>query len=160
VIEIRSARDSDADGLIRLIGAVFDEYPGCVLDVDGELPELRRIAGWSQEHAGEFFCAERAGTIVGCVGFALAHDAGGIELKKLYVDASERKSGLGGQLLAKIEKRAGELDAKFIDLWSDTRFVTAHAFYEKRGFVRGPVTRPLHDKSHTIEYYFRKELTR
>jgi hypothetical protein len=41
---IRPGRDSDAAGFIALIGACWAEYPGCVLDVDGELPELRALA--------------------------------------------------------------------------------------------------------------------
>jgi putative acetyltransferase len=40
---IRAARDSDAGGLISLIGDVYAEYPGCILDVDGEEPDLRAI---------------------------------------------------------------------------------------------------------------------
>lgn len=156
---IRDARDDDAEGLIALIGGVFAEYPGCVMDVDGELPELRRIASYFEEHAGEFWVAERGGVVVGCVGWSPAKDPGGVELKKLYVHASERQHGLGGRLVERVEARARELGATFIDLWSDTRFVTAHAFYERRGWKRGPTTRELYDKSHTVEYYFRKPLT-
>ena len=33
---LRPARDGDAAGFIALIGACWAEYPGCVLDVDGE----------------------------------------------------------------------------------------------------------------------------
>ena len=40
-IDIRPGRDSDADGFIALIGACWESYPGIVLDVDGEMPELR-----------------------------------------------------------------------------------------------------------------------
>ncbi len=156
---IRDARDDDADGLIALLAGVFAEYPGCVMDVDGELPELRRIASYFREHAGEFWVAEQNGQVVGCIGYTPACDASGIELKKLYVHASARKYGLGGRLVERVEDRARERGASFIDLWSDTRFVTAHAFYERRGWERGPNTRALHDKSDTVEYYFRKPLT-
>jgi GNAT superfamily N-acetyltransferase len=157
--EIRDGRDSDAEGLIALIGSVFDEYPGCLLDVDGEMPELLQIASWFREHGGGFWVAERDGRVVGSVGWTPASKPGGIELKKLYVSSSERRSGLGGKLVAKVEGAAAEQNARFIDLWSDTRFVTAHAFYEKRGWLRNGVTRELHDKSDTVEYYFRKSLT-
>ena len=60
-VEIRAARDADADELIALIGAVFDEYPGCVLDVDGEMPELRAIASAFNAASGRFWVAEQAG---------------------------------------------------------------------------------------------------
>jgi putative acetyltransferase len=157
---LRPGRDSDAQGLIALIGGVFSEYPGCVLELDGEMPELRRIASYFAEHDGRFWVAEREGEIVGCIGLTPASDPRGIELKKLYVRSTERKSGLGGRLVALVEAAAHERGAAFIDLWSDTRFTTAHAFYEKRGWVRGPNTRELHDLSQTVEYYFSKPLTR
>lgn len=154
---IRQARDDDASGVIELIGGVFAEYPGVLFLVDEELPELRRIASWAQEGDGEFWVAERAGRIVGTCGYTRASDPAGFELKKLYVHASERESGLGSILAARAEARARERGALFLDLWSDTRFTTAHRFYEKRGFIRG-TTRDLGDKSATIEFYFRKEL--
>ncbi|MBK7583715.1 MAG: GNAT family N-acetyltransferase [Myxococcales bacterium] len=159
MLHLRDARDDDADALIRLIGDVFAEYPGCVMDADGELPELLQIASYFRDHDGEFWVAERDGLVVGCIGYSPAADPAGIELKKLYVQASERKSGLGGMLVERVEARARERGARFIDLWSDTRFVTAHAFYERRGWKRGPTTRELHDKSYTVEFYFRRELT-
>jgi len=157
-ITLRDARDDDADGLIELIGSVFTEYPNCVLDVDGELPELRRIARAFRELNGRFWVAERCGRIVGSAGCAPSTEPGGVELKKLYVAASERRRGLGARLLALIEREAAQRGARFIDLWSDTLFETAHRFYEKRGFRRGPRTRELHDQSNTVEYYFRKPL--
>ena len=156
---IREARDDDGDRLIDLIGAIFAEYPGCVLDVDGELPELRRIASYFADHDGRFWVAEQDRRVIGCIGCSPATEPGGIELKKLYVASDARKRGLGDKLVALVEAEAAKRSARFIDLWSDTRFTTAHAFYQKRGWVRGP-TRELHDQSDTVEYYFRKELTR
>ena len=91
--------------------------------------------------------AERDSHVVGCIGYTPASDPRGIELKKLYVSASERKSGLGGRLVALVEEAARQRGAELIDLWSDTRFTTAHAFYEKRGWKRSPNTRELHDLS-------------
>jgi putative acetyltransferase len=156
--EIREARDDDGPGLIALIGAVFDEYPGCVLDVDGEMPELHAIASAFRNAAGRFWVAEREGRIVGCIGVTPAKDPSGVELKKLYVAKSEREHGLGGKLVALVEQCAEQCGARFIDLWSDTRFTTAHAFYQRRGFVKGPLTRELHDKSDTVEFYFNRAL--
>jgi putative acetyltransferase len=152
---VRPARDDDAAGLIALVGAVFAEYPGCVLDVDGELPELRRIASAFAELGGRFWVAERDGAVVGSAGWVPATAPGGVELRKLYVHRSERRSGLGSRLHDLVLAEAGERGAVFVDLWSDTRFVTAHRFYEKRGYARGPSTRELHDRSATVEYYFR-----
>jgi len=156
---IRDARDEDALDVIELIGSVFGEYTGCIMDVDGEMPELRRIATTFRDHGGAFWVAERDDRIVGMVGYA-PNEAEGVELKKLYVHRRERKTGLGGKLVDRVEHAARERGAAFVDLWSDTRFRTAHAFYERRGYERGPSTRDLGDSSKTIELYFKKTLNR
>ena len=156
---IREARDDDAAGLIALIGGVFAEYAGCFLDVDGEIPELRAIATAYTKSNGRFWvCESDGGAVVGCVGLLPATEPGGIELRKLYVQSAMRKSGLGGQLCDLVEGHARSVGAKFVDLWSDTRFETAHRFYERRGYERGPHTRDLHDCSASVEFYFRKSL--
>jgi N-acetylglutamate synthase-like GNAT family acetyltransferase len=152
---LRDARDDDALDLIELIGGVFGEYVGCMLDVDGEIPELRRIASWAAEHRGEMWVAEREGRVVGCCGYSDEGDH--LELKKLYVHRRERTSGLGSIFASRVEAIAAAKDKRFVDLWSDTRFTTAHRFYERRGYTKGP-TRELGDKSATVEFYFRKDL--
>jgi putative acetyltransferase len=155
---LRDASDDDAEGVIALIGSVFAEYPGVILDVDGEIPELRRIASWAREHDGEFWVAEDAGAIVGMCGYTAAETAGGFELKKLYVHASARKTGLGSLLLDRVLERATARAGCFVELWSDVKFTTAHRFYERRGFTRGG-TRRLGDISDTVEFHFRRPIS-
>jgi putative acetyltransferase len=156
---IRDAKDDDALDVIELIGSVFGEYAGCVLDVDGEMPELRQVSSYYTERGGAFWVASDSTRIVGCAGYTPATGPEvGVELKKLYVHRRARETGLGGIFVERVERAATEMGARFIELWSDTRFVTAHRFYEKRGYVRGETTRELHDKSDTVEYYFRKPL--
>ncbi len=154
--ELRDARDDDAAALIELIGAIWDEYPGCVMDLDGEVPELRRIASAHAEWDGGFWVAEASARIVGCVGWVPAKDGGGVELHKLYVAAQARRTGLGAHLCARVEGVRGGVD--FVELWSDTRFEDAHRLYERRGYRRGPHTRELHDLSRSVEYYYRLDL--
>lgn len=153
----RDAADSDSEALIALIGGVFDEYPGCVMDVDGEMPELRAIASHFRKLGGRFWVAEQNGSIVGCIGSAPLPDRG-VQLHKLYVRADARRKGIGGALCDLVEDGARQGGANRVELWSDTRFETAHLIYEKRGYVRGGQTRELHDKSDTVEYFFRKDL--
>ena len=59
---VRDARDGDADGLISLISACYAEYPGCVLDVDGEEPWLRAPATAAAAWRGRLWVAESTGT--------------------------------------------------------------------------------------------------
>jgi putative acetyltransferase len=158
VHRLREARDDDQDGLIALIGGVFAEYPGCILDL-GEMPELCRIASYFHEHEGRGWVAENdSGELVGSIGFSPSVEPNGIELKKLYVRDTERRTGLGARLVELVEAEARRRNALFIDLWSDTRFTTAHAFYERRGWIKGPSTRELFDKSNTVEFYFKRTL--
>jgi hypothetical protein len=48
-LRIRDARDEDAPGLSALMGAGSAEYPGCVLDANGERPERRRAPGLKRD---------------------------------------------------------------------------------------------------------------
>jgi putative acetyltransferase len=92
------------------------------------------------------------------VGLSPAAEPAGIELRKLYVARSERRSGLGARLVAAVERAAGARGARFIELWSDVKFVPAHRFYERHGYVPGTQTRRLGDLSDTVERHFRKAL--
>ncbi len=162
-VAIRGLRDEDALDVIELIAGVFGEYQGCVTDVDGEMPELRRLASYYAEHGGAGWTVLRGDRVVGTVGYVL-HDAPAgaagplAELKKLYVHRTERGSGLAASLLDRVESAARAAGAATIELWSDTRFTRAHRFYDKRGYARGPMTRDLHDASHTTEYHFARAL--
>jgi len=155
---IRPARDDDAEGLIALIDGCFREYPGCVTDVDGEMPELYAIARYAQRRRGRFWVAERNGTVVGSVGAVPAAAAGGMELLKLYVDAGERGAGLGRVLVGLVEEEALIRGGRYVELWTDTRFTNAHRLYQLLGYVRAPETRTLNDKSNSVEYRYRKTL--
>ncbi|MBI2568760.1 MAG: GNAT family N-acetyltransferase [Candidatus Schekmanbacteria bacterium] len=159
-IAVRAARDTDAAALIALISTVWSEYPGCVMDIDGEVPELRCIASAFARVHGEFWIAEdRTGLVTGCVGWRPAAAPDGIELCKLYVARAARRRGLGKRLCDLVEAAAVRVEARHVELWSDTRFGDAHRLYERLGYRRGSETRDLHDLSHSVEYYFRKNLS-
>jgi putative acetyltransferase len=155
---IRPARDSDSDQIIDLIAAAFSEYPGCVLDVDGESPHLRRPASAFAENGGQLWVVEEDGRIMACGGFT--EQDGHFELKHLYVALAARKQGLANRLCQMIEEAARERGRQQVELWTDTRFADAHRLYERRGYVRGPSTRELHDLSLSVEYYYSKQLAR
>ncbi|MHC4670063.1 MAG: GNAT family N-acetyltransferase [Planctomycetota bacterium] len=149
---VRPATDADADGVIDLIARVFAEYPGCVLDVDAEEPELRAPGS----RFDRFWVAEERGAVVGCIACALHDDL--VELKKLYLDRRARGRGLARDLVDLVERTAREHGVSRIELWSDTRFETAHRVYEHLGYTRSGRTRDLHDLSRTTEYHFFKRL--
>lgn len=153
---LRPGRDADADGFIALIDACWAEYPGCVLDVDGELPELRALASWFTEAGGALWAAERDGRIIGMVGARPLREDAAWEICRMYVANAARGSGLAQTLLDTAEAHARGAGAERMVLWTDTRFNRAHGFYEKRGYVRQGSIRILDDVSKSLEFRYAK----
>ncbi len=152
---IRAGRDSDAGGFIALIGACWRDYPGVVLDVDGELPELRALASYYAGKGGALWAAEADGRVVGMVA-AVPRDAGAWEICRVYTLPPLHGSFIGHRLLDRAEAHARAAGATRLVLWSDTRFDRAHRFYEKRSYVRQGPIRVLHDVSNSLEFGYAK----
>ena len=152
---IRPGRDADADGLIALISACWNEYPGIVLDVDGEMPELRALASYYAGKGGALWTAEADGRVVGMIGVA-SHSDGAWEIVRLYMLRHYRGTDLAPRLLAMAETYARTAGATRLVLWSDTRFDRAHRFYEKHSYVRHGSIRVLHDISNSLEFGYAK----
>ncbi len=157
-MEIRDGRDEDAEGFIALIGACWSEFPGCVLDVDGEVPELRALATYFREAGGALWAAEDQGRIVGMVATRPLREDGAWEIGRMYVAAEARGTGLAHRLLDQAEAHARVHGAERLVLWSDTRFEAAHRFYEKRSYVRQGSIRILDDISNSLEFRYAKPL--
>ncbi len=149
---IRAGRDADAPGFIALIEACWAEYPGCVLDIDREAPELRALA---THYAGKGGSLWVAGEVDGMIAAAPIGD-GDWEIGRVYVHPRLHGTGLGHRLAEVAEAHAAESGAKRLVLWTDTRFRRAHRFYENRGWVRDGPVRALADLSHTLEYQYGK----
>jgi GNAT superfamily N-acetyltransferase len=126
-----------------------------VLDVDGEMPELRALASHYAGRGGALWVAEASARIIGMVATA-PHDADTWEISRVYTLPSTHGSGLGERLLVTAEARAREAGARRFVLWSDTRFDRAHRFYEKHSYVRHGPIRVLHDISHSLEFGYAK----
>lgn len=157
-LDIRPVHEGDAEALIELVGSVYAEYPGCVLDLGGVDADLTAPRATSDEKGGDLWIVEDPdGEIVACCGWAPAGpDA--IELKRLYVRADARGRGIGAWLVGQVEQVARERGADRVVLWSDTRFTAAHRLYERLGYEPTGETRELDDPSDTTEYRFGRDL--
>jgi ribosomal protein S18 acetylase RimI-like enzyme len=152
---LRPGRDDDAAAFIALIAACWAEYPNCPLDVDGENPELRRLASYFAEAGGALWAAETDGALAGMIG-TLPRGEGDWEICKVYVAAAARGTGLADRLLHTAEQHAKGQGATRLHLWSDTKFDRAHRFYERHGFVRAGGIRALPDIARTLEFGYAK----
>ncbi|MBC8406146.1 MAG: GNAT family N-acetyltransferase [Planctomycetes bacterium] len=153
-VELRIGQDQDSAGVIDLITTIFGEYPNCYMDVENEEQKLLSPA---TSYDG-FWVLDRGGEIVGCIACSFDLSSQHFELQKLYVAADLRKGGWGRRLVRVVENHARELQIPEIELWTDTRFETAHRFYQGLGYLRTGRTRKLNDISHTVEYHFVRAL--
>lgn len=153
---IRPGRDEDAAGFIRLIGDCWAEFPGCVLDVDGEVPELRALATHFETSGGALWAAEAAGGLVGMVATRPLNSDDAYEICKMYVAHDQRGGGLAHRLIETAEAHARAAGARRLVLWTDTRFDAAHRFYEKRGYLKQGAIRILDDLSKSLEFRYAK----
>ncbi|MBI3677205.1 MAG: GNAT family N-acetyltransferase [Proteobacteria bacterium] len=158
-IMIRTATDRDGDALLAMVSQVYLEYPGCQVDEETELPELKAPATVARQTSGRWWVAELDGDVVGSVAVKPS-SASSVELKKLYVARTARRAGLGAQLVKLAENEALARRSSNMFLWTDVRFLDAHRLYERLGYIRAPGTRALRDASDTVEYRYAKELGR
>jgi predicted GNAT family N-acyltransferase/RimJ/RimL family protein N-acetyltransferase len=153
---LREATDADADGLQRLIGACWSEYPNCILDVDAEEPWLRAPATAVAGYGGALWVvAPEGGPLLASVAVrpATPGDRVTAELKSLYVGAPARRHGWGAALVGLARRWAADAGFVAVELWTDSRFADAHRLYERLGFTFTGGSRELHDLSGTTEFH-------
>src|SRR4051812_37147497 len=118
------------------------------------MPELHALATY---YGGALWVAEEQGKVTGMV--ATRPDPGTPatwEICRVYAEPGRHGGGLGHALLDTAEAHAICAGAQRLSLWSDTRFDRAHAFYEKRSYVRAGGIRALRDLSNSLEYGYAK----
>ncbi len=159
--ELRAARNSDSPGIVALVGMCFQPYDHCWLDVDREepgllTPETSFARFWVLVHRDRVFAT------VACTEHDVALESRaaerGVELKKCYVHPALRGHGVARTLVGLVEDHARAHDRRNVELWSDTRFLTAHGVYEHLGYRRTGEQRALFDISGTQEFRFVKQL--
>ena len=155
---LRDAVDDDSWELVALIGACWGEYPGCVMDVHGECRDLLAPASAYRAARGWIgVVTDPCGTVVASGAFRRL-DAATADLERLYVARRWRRRGLAAAIVGELERRAREAGCERMELWSDTRFGSAHALYGRLGYLATGRSRDLADLSGTVEAHFHKDL--
>jgi len=85
------------------------------------------------EGRGAFLVVYREGTPVGCGALRMLDPETG-ELKRMYVDPTQRGQGLGRRLVEALEAEARALGVQRLVLETGTRQLAALALYEATGF--------------------------
>ncbi len=156
---LTSGTDADGHSMAALISRIFDDYENCPFVAD-EFPELQAPATYYTGKGGRLWVIKDKTTeiVAGSIAIAPTHRASEAELFKVYLAHEHRGTGLAQTLLNTALNWASSADMQSIVLWTDTRFVAGHRFYEKQGFVRMPGIRALHDAASTFEFGYRLQL--
>ncbi len=116
-----------------IVGIQRREYGLAITAADQ--PDLTDIPGFYQQGAGNFWVATVDDQVIGTIALR-EYAAGQGALRKMFVDAAYRgRVGVAGRLLATLLAWARERRIDTITLGTTERFLAAHRFYEKHGFV-------------------------
>jgi putative acetyltransferase len=133
---IREFVADDVAGVARLVVRTLTEF-GFTSQVGGATRDLGSVLEHYRAPAAGFWVAEDEGAIVGTVAIrAKVGDASTCELKRLYVRADCRGTGLGERLYQHAEAFARAAGYERIWLDSSRRFTKAHRLYVRSGFVK------------------------
>lgn len=131
---IRHYRETDRDVVLALVEGILFEFGFDAAKVARVARDLDDPDGLYRAPRSGFWVAERDGHVVGSVAIRRKDD-GTAELKRLYLRADERGTGLGQRLFAHAETFARL--SGYTRLWLDSsrRFGRAHRLYQRNGFV-------------------------
>lgn len=134
-IVIRAFRPGDEQGVIGVILPIQREEFGVAITA-ADQPDLAAIPDFYQSGKGGFWVAVKDRHIVGTIGLK---DIGDDEaaLRKMFVAAEVRgkEFGVAARLLDTLMAHASNAGLKAIILGTTDKFLAAHRFYEKNGFV-------------------------
>ena len=131
---VRPFRPADTEGVAAVIVPIQQAEFGVPIRYEDQ-PDLQAIPDFYQTGAGGFWVAEAAdGNIVGTIGLRDIGE-GMAALRKMFVAAGHRGDGTARRLLDVLIAHAKAAGLRTVLLGTTSRFLAAHRFYEKNGFV-------------------------
>jgi RimJ/RimL family protein N-acetyltransferase len=145
---------NDIPSLSKIIENVFIEYSWVYIEKD-EVPDFVNFAEYyANGKKARLYTVELEGTsnpvIVGCI--ALKFNNEGPYLSRVYLTKAYRGLGLGKWMTNMVIDIARKEGHQTVHLWTDTRFLDAHAMYRRIGFERTTDLRSLHDVNTSFEF--------
>ncbi|TCR93455.1 GNAT family N-acetyltransferase [Rhizobium sp. BK376] len=134
-IAIRPFRAGDEAAVIALILPIQREEFDIAISA-ADQPDLAEIPAFYQSGKGQFWVAVRGDAVVGTIGLKdIGNDQAA--LRKMFVAAAYRgrEHGVATRLLAGLLDHARAVGLGDIILGTTAKFLAAHRFYEKNGFV-------------------------
>jgi len=133
-ITFRKAQNSDSEAIQKILKPIFKEYKINLPD-NYSFADIDNLEEEYLDKSGEFIVLLREQTIIGF--FALLPSVNDqIELKRLYLKASERGQGLGKFMLKEALRIARKSGHAKIHLETVSNFVEAVSLYRKYGFQK------------------------
>jgi GNAT superfamily N-acetyltransferase len=108
--------------------AAFEDYIARSL-----AEEMDRVSAYYTERGGGFWVAIRADTVIGMFGLEPA-TTDALELRRMYVDPSARRSGVASLMLHFAEHRGRELGVRRITLSTSEHQPAAIGLYRHAGY--------------------------
>lgn len=135
MIKIKSYKDSYKNGIRDLIVPIQQDEFGIDIQYEDQ-PDLVDVNGFYCKGSGGFWVALHGNTVVGSIALIDIGDDQ-LALRKMFVDAKYRGKihGVAQSLLDHVLNHAREVAAVDIFLGTTKKFLAAHKFYEKNGFV-------------------------
>ena len=133
-ITYRRARNNDSDAIQRILKAALKEYD-LKLPADYSFSDIENLEKEYLNATGEFIVLLSEQEIIGFFAL-LPSNNHQIELKRLYLTASERGKGLGKFILDLALKIAKKSGYHRIHLETTSKFGEAVSLYRKYGFTK------------------------
>jgi N-acetylglutamate synthase-like GNAT family acetyltransferase len=136
MIEIVSHSASLASRVVELILAIQRDEFGFNIGAEDQ-PDLLDVANFYQTGAGNFWVALLDGDVVGTIALRdIGKNQGA--LRKMFVRATHRgkEHGIAARLLERLVLSATGAQVRDLYLGTTEKFVAAHRFYERNGFIQ------------------------